>query len=366
MWAADPDFQHTTTQVEGTTLHFFYQKDVETNWLKLPEYMVKSFQIMNKTFGKYPYQQFSFIQGGDGGMEYPMATLILGGGGLEGLVGVAVHESIHNWYYGVLATNESLYPWMDEGFTSYAEDVVMDKLFNVNAPNPFLDQYRGYESLVKNNTQEALSTHADHFKVNRTYSISSYSKGAVFLNQLSYVIGKEAFEKGMLLYFDTWKFKHPNSLDFIKIMEKTSGLELDWYLEYWINTTKTIDYNLKNISPSNGNTQIVIERVGEMIMPIDLLVTLKNGQQELYYIPLDLMRGEKKETIAGTKTILLEDWGWVYPEYNFILPYGLENISKIEIDPTGRMADVNKANNSYPYLPQERPRTNVSYTGKTK
>lgn len=353
VWAADPDFVHTIRkEADLPELHFFYKKEkqVEDKWKDLPEYMVKSFRIMNQKFGKYPYEQFSFIQGGDGGMEYPMATLILGRHrAMEGLVGVAVHESVHNWYYGVLATNESLYPWMDEGFTTFAEDVVMAEIMGVNKDNPHSDSYRNYFALVKANQQEPLSTHADHYRTNRAYSISSYSLGAVFLNQLSYIIGQESFEKGMLEYFNTWKFKHPNPNDFIRVMERVSGLELDWYKEYWIYSTKTIDYGIKSVQVANGETEVILERKGDMIMPLDLLITYKNGKKELYYIPLDLMRGEKKENFAGATTILLDDWTWTYPEYVLKLPVELKDIEKIEIDPSERMADIERSNNVYPY-----------------
>jgi hypothetical protein len=366
VWAADPDFTHVIRkEADLPELHFFYKKErpVEEKWKQLPDYMVQSFRIMNERFGKYPYEQFSFIQGGDGGMEYPMATLILGRHReLGGLVGVSVHESIHNWYYGVLATNESLYPWMDEGFTTFAEDVVMSQIFNVNTENPHVDSYKNYFALVKAGQNEPLSTHADHYRTNRAYSISSYSIGSVFLYQLSYVIGKDAFEKGMKEYFDTWKFKHPNPNDFIRVMEKVSGLELDWYKEYWIYSSKTIDYGIKAVSSENNETTVVLERKGEMPMPIDLVVTYKSGKKELYYIPLELMRGEKKEEMSGATTILMEDWGWVYPEYVLKIGSDVKEISKIEIDPTERMADVDRSNNSYPYKNTK----NTDFKGKKK
>ena len=349
MWAADPDYIHTQTLTSnGTLLRFFYQKPAENNWKLLPDYMVKFFDLMNQKFGTYPYKEFSFIQGGDGGMEYPMATLIVGNIPLRSLVSVAVHEAAHNWFYGVLATNESLYHWMDEGFTSYAQDFIMDKLFNTNAANPFASSYNAYFNLVKSGLQEPMSTHADHFNTNRAYSTASYSLGTISLHQLGYVIGQEAFDKGMLNYFNTWKFKHPTMRDFKRVMEKTSGLELDWYFEYWVNSTKTIDYGIKQVSAEANKTKIVLERKGDFPMPTDLLVTLKNGQKVHYYIPLEMMRGEKKEKLADS-SILLQDWGWVYPEYHFVADIALADIVSMEIDPSGRMADVEKGNNSYPF-----------------
>ena len=178
------------------------------------------------------------IQGGDGGMEYPMATLITGERSLGSLVGVSVHELMHSWYQMALGTNESLYAWMDEGFTSWASDEVMNHLRGQGLipgralDDPHASDYQGYVNFAKSGFEEPLITHADHFVTNTAYGIAAYVKGAVFLAQLEYVIGKEAFRKGMLRYYNTWKFKHPNANDFIRVMEKQSGLELDWYREY--------------------------------------------------------------------------------------------------------------------------------------
>ncbi len=135
---------------------------------------------------------------------------------------------------------------------------------------------------------------------------------------------------------------------------------MDCYKEYWIYTTKTIDYGIKAVvSKVGGETEVTLERKGEMIMPIDVWVSYKNGKKEIYNIPLDLMRGEKKENINNIPLILISDWGWTYPEYTFKIPASLDDIEKIEIDATERMADVDKANNVYPFK-------NVSLKGEKK
>ncbi|MEM9325225.1 MAG: M1 family metallopeptidase [Bacteroidota bacterium] len=165
LWAADPDYKHIIAQVpDGPKLHFFYQTDtLKKNWQQLPELTVKAFQFINENFGKYPYPKYSIIQGGDGGMEYPMATLITGHRSLPSLVGVTVHEALHSWYQGVLATNESYYAWMDEGFTSYASSLTMGHIFGGDR---LARNYSGYYSLAYSGKEEPLSTHADHFMTN--------------------------------------------------------------------------------------------------------------------------------------------------------------------------------------------------------
>jgi hypothetical protein len=356
MWAADRNYRHDIVKVdENLDLHFFYQADsLSGPWREMEPKAVKAFQIMNKEFGRYPYKQYSFIQGGDGGMEYPMATLIMGRLKIGALTEVAVHESIHSWFQMLLGTNESKYSWMDEGFTTYAENRVMGELFPSKL-DPQSESTSSYVKLVKSGLEEPLTTQADHYNTNRAYSVGSYSKGAVFLNQLGYIIGQEKLEIGIKKYFEEWKFKHPNPTDLKRIMEKESGLELDWYWEDFVGTTKTIDYGIKQVTAIGNKAEVVLERLGQMPMPLDVVVTYKDGSIENFYIPMETMRGEKKEKMYP-KTTLLADWGWTYPEYSFEIERNINDILRIVIDPSGRMADVNRENNSYPTFVKTIPR----------
>lgn len=356
-WAADPEYTHTRIIAEDSTvMHFVWQKGkgYDEAWEKLPAIMSRARSIMNEHFGEYPYKSYAFIQGGDGGMEYPLATLITGNRGLNSLVGVAVHEQLHSWYQMVLGSNESLYAWMDEGFTSYAEDIVMNELAREGllsgktaVENPFAGEYSAYAQLASGGSEEALTTHADHFNTNYAYGLAAYVKGAVFLNQMEYIIGKQAFDKGLLRYFNTWKFKHPNANDVTRVFEKQSGLELDWYREDWVNTTNYIDYAVDTVYAENGkSTHVIIGRKGRMAMPLDILVTYTNGDKELFYAPLESMRGEKPAEDA-TKRNVLPDHRWVDLSYEFVIPEKLKNIAQIQIDPTQRMADIDLGNNEW-------------------
>lgn len=355
-WAADPDFIHDVQYVpNGPTLHFLYQEDTTGFWMKLQKEMITAWQIMDDKFGKYPYKQFSTIQGGDGGMEYPMATLIQTGGRSFGsLLSVTVHEAFHNWYYGVLATNEAKYPWMDEGFTSYAQDYVLNALRDFKNPNPHLGDVERLAGLHANGLQEPLTTHADHFQTNYCYGVSSYSKGSVFLMQLEYIMGEDAFWKGMKRYFNTWKFKHPHPNDFIRVMEKTSGLELNWFMDLWVGTTQHIDYSIEELDKEKkGRTAITLKRLGQLPMPLDIKVVDKDGNESWYYIPVGLMRGEKPAEKGQEGRIILSDWEWTNPTYTFELDIKKRKIESIVIDPSTRLADLNNTNGIYPF-PKDR------------
>ncbi len=346
-WAADPDYTHDKAKVpNGPELHFFYQKNEKTaeTWKKMQEYAVKVFQYLNDNFGKYPFDTYSIIQGGDGGMEYPMCTLILGEGSLAGVSGTMAHEVAHSWYQMALASNEALHAWMDEGFTDFASSEAMASILNETG-SPHQGSYSSYFSLVNSGLQEPANQHSDHFNTHRAYSTMAYSMGAVFLEQLKYLIGEDNFYKGMKRYYNVWKMKHPEPNDFIRIMEKTSGLQLHWYLRYWINTTKRIDYGIGRIAETEGNTLVELNRIGEFPMPIDLTVTFKDGSKQLFYISMNELMGNKPTQKASEGRIDLESWPWVNPSYSLIINKKDSVIESIEIDPSQRMADVNRKNN---------------------
>jgi hypothetical protein len=350
VWAADPDFTHDRMQVPGgPLLHFIYQKnqDYGTAWKDMQPLMVKAFDFMSKNFGVYPYAHYSFIQGGDGGMEYPMATLITGNRKLPSLVGVSVHEAAHSWYQGVLATNESLYAWMDEGFTSFATQETMDYLFKQGMPGSHKSAYADYFSIVQEGKEEALDTHADHFITNGAYGTAAYSKGEVYLTQLEYIVGKFHFRSALLSYYNTWKFKHPDCYDFIRVMEKQSGMELDWYNEYFVNTTKTIDYGIASIEAVDNKTTVTLLREGQIPMPLDVEVMYEDNTYETFYIALDIMRSEKPADGYNGKWTVMPDWKWVVPTYELTIPASYKKIKSITIDPSWLMADVDKTDNVF-------------------
>ncbi|SHM06397.1 M1 family metallopeptidase [Chitinophaga sp. CF418] len=348
VWAADPDYKHITQQVDGFTAHFFYiENDMTKNtWPQLAKMIPDAYQYIKTHYGPYPYKSYSFIQGGDGGMEYPMATLIMGNGKIEGLYGLAAHEWMHTWYQGMLGTNESLYPWMDEGFTTFAENnVVYHTLDSLRTPSPQTGSYNGYFSLVRSGFEEPLSTHSDHYNSNYGYSQSAYSKGAVFLEQLGYIIGASTRDRGLLRYYWEWRFKHPNVNDFIRVMEKESGIQLDWYKQYFVYTTKHIDYGIDTAFENNGKTIVRLQRIDNMPMPIDLLITAKDGKKVMHYVPMSLMFGSKPDEDSSIPRVVHDYWPWTNRTYDVEVDMPLSEIVKIEIDPGERMADTDKSNN---------------------
>ncbi|MDP4704639.1 MAG: M1 family metallopeptidase [Polaribacter sp.] len=339
MWAADPEYIHDTYKMKnGIDLHFFYKKTLEEkflkNWKELQSKTAELMTYFSTHVGQYPYKQYSVIQGGDGGMEYAMSTLVTGQRNFGSLFGVTAHEMAHTWFQFLLATNESLHPWMDEGFTSYISNKAENEILKEGKENPHSGSYRGYRGIVARGYEESLSTHSDRYETNWAYGTASYSKGNIFLSQLEYVIGAENVAKGLKKYFSDFSFKHPTPNDIKRSMEKVSGIHLDWYLNEWTQTTHVIDYGIKNVDGS----KITLERIGQMPMPIDFEVIYTDGSKENFYIPLEMMRGEKPTTAK-----LLDDWAWTNPTYIFDTGKAVQNVI---IDKSGLMADVNLENNT--------------------
>jgi aminopeptidase N len=304
----------------------------------------------NKTVGDYPYKQYSFIQGGDGGMEYAMCTLILGTGTAKDMLDAAPHELAHSWFQMVLASNELKHPWMDEGFSTYIEYLALNEIAVKKDENPFKSIYKAYYGIIDSGKEQPLSTHGDRYDVNKSYTVAAYYKGALFLTQLEYLIGTENTRKTLKRFYNDFKFKHPTPNDIKRSAERVSGANLDWYLTDWTETLNTIDYGIKNVEGATDGvlrTGISLERIGRTPMPIDILVEYTDDTKESFYIPLRMMSFEKENPTPEIKRTVLAEWTWANPNYLFEIPKAKTFIRKITIDPSGLMADVKKDNNVY-------------------
>ncbi len=336
-WAADVDYVHDIIKTKsGVDLHFFYKntaKDKEV-WDYFKPLTVKALDYFSKEIGTYPWKQYSVLQGGDGGMEYAMCTLVADRG--KRSIGTIFHELAHAWFQHLLATNEGKYPWLDEGFTEYISTLAVQNILK-GTNEISTKEYEGYYHLLERGLEEPLTTHADRYHTNAAYGVASYVKGAIFLSQLVYVVGRENIDKSLKEYYKKFKFKHPTPMDFKQIVEKISGIQLGWYFDEWLGTTHTIDYAVEQYS----DKKITLKRIGRMPMPIDVTVTYTDGTTEDFYIPLRMMFGGKK-----TSATVLKNWAWAYPNYTFSVK---KDVKKIQIDPSNLMADKNKENNTVNY-----------------
>lgn len=348
-WGADPKFVvDSTTTNAGVKLYIVYlpsSSEVVSNWKQALSFAKEFFDLTSRRFGAYPWPTYTIVQGGDGGMEYGTVTLVTGGRNLKSLVNVIFHEAAHSWYQHLFGINETVDEWFDEGFTSYIEELGMHELFEKKGAiptNPVMVPYRAYYRLALSGKEEPMSLLADYYNTNYAYSNQAYNKGAVLVEQLGYIIGKENLEKTFLKFYEVWKFKHPTPNDFKRVAEEVSGINLKWYFNLFISTTRKIDYAITDIS----NQTVQIQNKSDLAMPLDILVEYKDGSKELFYIPLREMRGVKPsegyDIYKGIQRTVLTDWFWTKPTYSFQVN---KEIAKAWIDPTQRLADIEHGDN---------------------
>ena len=247
----------------------------------------------------------------------------------------------HAWFQHLLATNEAKHAWMDEGFTEYITSLSENYVNNESPEFPHKSSYDRYYLLAKSGFEQAQTIHSDRYDYNFAYGASAYSKGSVFLSQLGYIIGKENLNKTIRRYYEEFKFKHPTPNDFKRIAEKVSDLELEWYLNEWTRTAHKIDYGI-DISSLEDERVITLKRKARIPMPIEVVVSFEDGSSNTYYIPNDLLHGYKS---FKNDVYLMEPWNWASTEYEFEVQ-GNKKVTRVEIDPSKRIADVNQLDNS--------------------
>ncbi len=358
-WAADPRYTTYTTRSEcGTIIYMYYLESFNKDgiWQKTGDAIARIIPYINQRFGNIPYSTYTVIQAGDGGMEYPKCTFITGDRGLGSLVGVTIHELMHSWFQSAVATNELKYSWMDEGFVSFATTEIKNYMgangliFSPRADETgYEQQLSDYRFIANSGYEEAMNTPANFFQTSTAYYLSAYTKGELFLKQMEYILGKKSFDLGLKTYYETWKFRHPKPDDFQKIMEKTSGIELDWYFHFWLGTTHYIDLEVAVDTSTEGLFHIYLMNKGKILMPVDLLVEYTEGVSTLFYIPVDLMQWPKDPDedvqYGQSMRFIMDPWAWPYVTYVIELSLGADEISKVTIDPGKRLVDLKPENN---------------------
>jgi aminopeptidase N len=245
----------------------------------------------------------------------------------------------------IMSNNESLTPWIDEGFASYAEGKLVAFLKSDTSGTEHKDNYAAYVQLARTAYAEPLTTHADQYKTNYGYSRSSYSKGAVFYEQLGYIIGRQNLHLMFLELYRKFRFRHVDQHDILRVAESVSGMQLGWYGSYFVNTTNTINYGIDSLWQEGNKIKVRMKNTGQMPMPIDLMITFKDGSKHLAHIPQYLSFGNKPAEDSTVKRTVHEPWKATHPTYTVELDGALINVQLAEIDPSQRMADVNRNDN---------------------
>jgi len=360
-FTADPTYRIGEVTWNGIQILAMAQEPHAGRWQNAAAFTASVIKTYSEDFGMYAYPKMVVCDAQDG-MEYPMLTL---DGGFEpDFHPLIAHEVGHNWFFGMVGSNETYRAMMDEGFTQFLDSWACIKLDGPNTVSRFqpksayvrkflkpsltinTEVYNRYIPEAAKGDETTLNTHSDHFNGGLRHSGGYgqvYSKTATMLYNLQYVLGDELFQKCMQHYFNQWKFCHPYPEDFRNSVIQFSHVDLNWFFDEWIETSQTIDYAVNGFKKEKGDDKYVItlKRKGRMQMPIDFTVISNEGKTYSYYIPNTWF--EKK-----TSSVILPRWiGWdkIQPEYkaHVTIPSG---IKEIVIDTTFRLADVNMLNNN--------------------
>lgn len=357
---ADPTYRIGELMWQGVKCVALVQEPHAAGWQNCPQYIAKVLEINSYNIGPYHYPKMICADAQDG-VEYPMLTL--DGGYDPNYRDLLVHEITHNWFFGMVGTNETYRAFMDEGFTQF---YTADTYQFIDGPNKieqlpkskyvrrFTEQnrildnqlYNGYMNAVVTRGEEVtLNTHSDDFnggiRHGGGYS-AVYTKTATMLKNLEYVLGRSLFDKCMQHYFNQWKFAHPYPEDFRNSVIQYSGVDLNWFFDQWLETTKKIDYKVGRIKKGKekGEYLIKFKRKGEMQMPIDFTVLDKTDSAYHYSIPNNWFEKPVRSHVLPRWI----GWGKVKPTYTAKVKIS-GKLKNVIIDPSRRLADVDMTNN---------------------
>jgi hypothetical protein len=357
---ADPTYRIGEAEsINGIKCYAFVQEPHASLWQNAASYTAKVIQVNSQDFGMYGYPKMTVADAQDG-MEYPMLTL--DGGYDPEYRDLLVHEVSHNWFFGMVGTNETYRAALDEGFTQFLTDWTYERIdgsqrIRFKSRSEYVERftepdyirnsevYNGYMNEAAKGKETNINVHSDMFngalRHGGGYS-QVYMKTATMLYNLQYTLGDSLFLAAMSHYFNQWKFAHPYMEDFRTSIIQFTKVDLNWFFDEWIESSKTIDYAVGKVKKGKNKDEyeITFKRKG-MQMPLDFAVIGKNDSIYLYHIPNTWF-------VKKTKANVLPRWiGWdkVKPEYTATVTIP-EGIANVVIDPTYRLADVNMINNS--------------------
>jgi hypothetical protein len=313
-WFADKDYRVMKKQIELSESSrkvdgwVFHTDRGEKYWKKSMDYIDKGLRYFSGAIGEYPYDHFTVVDGhlsAGGGMEYPMITLVNSPTSDASLEHVIVHELCHNWFYGMLASNEREHAWMDEGLTTYYETRYFEHYYSggelsskssISEIGPFaeilgagnmtpVDDHKLTFKLASfRNADQPIQTHSAEF-TNLNYGAVVYSKTALALYFLHDYLGEEVFEKCIKTYFLQLKFRHPQPADLEKVFEDFSGKDLDWFFNGLIYSSQNEFYKIIDVK----NDKITLKSESLSKIP----VKIKNKVNE-EYMWVDGFDGQKE------------------------------------------------------------------------
>ena len=346
-WTADPTYRIGEVIWNGISCIALAQENNAAGWQKSAQFVADVLKVYSRDFGMYEYPKMVAADAADG-MEYPMITL--DGGYYPSHQGLLAHEIGHNWFFGMIGNNETYRASLDEGFTQFLTSWSMKQLSSKTGLSvDYGTVYAGYMFDALDGEDAILNTHSDDFENAIGHGGGYkhvYYKTATMLYNLQYVLGDSLFSKAMKDYVRQWKICHPYVEDFRQSIIMSAKTDLNWFFDQWFETTKAADYGVKAKKIENGKYKITVKRKGDMVMPVGLVIQSKGDENpQLVNIPVSYY---KKPGWNNLQPWI--GWGKLRPEYTFELNVP-GNVKRIFLDPSQRLADINRMDNVWPRAP---------------
>lgn len=366
-WFADKRFNilHEEFELEGSGKKMegwvYFTNQYSEAWSKSMEYVIDGTKHYSSLVGDYPYGHVSVVDGtlsAGGGMEYPMITVVNGTSNERSLERVIVHEIGHNWFYGILGSNEREHAWMDEGINSYYESRYFHEKYppKEEAKGQLIDYLDGAGSNLQElayrygacrHQDQALSTtSADYSPIN--YGTMVYMKGAKIMDHLSSVLGEEEFDRYMQRYYEDWKFRHPGPRDMQASLETASGQNLTWFFEDLARDNVKVDHRICCLDMETS--RVTIESKTSFDGPVTVGFMLDGkvvdsviGSGDQFEVSTSkefdavLIDPDQKSLQVNRRNDLIRYTGllktWQLPELRAIIGSGMDNRSKMYLAP---------------------------------
>ena len=356
-WTADPTYRIGETTWNGVQCVAIAQENNAAGWQQTAQFTAKVIATYSRDFGMYNYPKIVCADAADG-MEYPMITL--DGGYYPSHQGLIAHEVGHNWFFGMVGSNETYRAALDEGFTQFLTAWCMRKLTKESQPE-LKRAFAGYMEDAIDGTDEVLETHSNDFHSATGHGGGYkhvYYKTASMLYNLQYYLGDSVFLQAMKNYVEQWKFCHPYIEDFRNSIIQSAQTDLNTFFDQWFQTNKSADYSIKRITPlkTTNYYRVTLQRNGKMVMPVDLdflitpSATKRNvskrnlAQSHIFYAVTIPVSQYQKPGRYNLKPWI--GWDKLRPTYTFDIEMPVDGkVKQVWLDRSGRLADINRVNN---------------------
>ena len=315
-WAAGSGLRWDASTWQGILVQTFYHPEA-TPWEEANTMLKFSLRQFSNTLGQYPWPQISAVEGLVEGMEYPMVIFCPSLQKREDQFWILTHELGHEWFPMQAGSDERRYPWMDEGFNTFADYDVAEQFFKgtVYGDTVRRELLSAYTVNAIPGNEQPMITKPD--EVRQLYW-NAYQKPALMLSILRDAVGSSEFNRAFREYFRRWKGKHPQPADFYRTMSDVTGRDLDWFWRGWIYTTARLDQAVDEVRRQGDSTFITLSNRGQMVLPVQLELHYGDGTSERRDLPVEMwsLGSTFRYRIAGPKQVIgvVIDPRRIYPD----------------------------------------------------